>query len=327
MPDFYYAEEPVHATFQSNGGELHLKNYNFSLFVPPLAVPADQEVNLKVGICCYGPFSISERYMLASDFVVIVADMEFSKSVKIVMGHCLCLPEYMKSSEVIILRADHFKVTKDGLYTFDCLTNPEISSERAELSFETEDFCILCAVLEECRRDRSPSSSSTSSLSNLIRQAHIDDDNPSSTPSSFDEETSVLGNLELETCPQRNPLRASSESSETGHDTTGGSFDEKSQTSPQKLPYNLRQRRSDGPAITSPMKKSLLKKAAMKRSRESNTSGSIEKKHCGIEYAALLFQLEKKVTDPQCEYKFAVFISTNCGGANKVGFYFCYHFH
>ena len=153
MPDnLDFAEEPRQESFQSEGGHFrHFeKYYGFSLIVPPLAVPEGREINVKVGLCCYGPFSISDKYLLASDFAVIVADGQFSKPVKVLMEHCLILPEYKKCSEIVILRADHRKVTKDGLYTFDKFTIPEIDSDSPRLSFESTEFCILCAVLEKC---------------------------------------------------------------------------------------------------------------------------------------------------------------------------------
>ena len=192
MPDSLdFAEEPRLESFRSEGGHFRqFEEYGFSLIVPPLAVPEGREINVKVGLCCYGPFSISDKYLLASDFAVIVADGKFSKPVKVVMEHCLILPEYKKCSEIVILRADHRKVTKDGLYTFDKFTIPEIESDSPTLSFESTEFCILCAVLEK-HRQTTPLSPFSSISSDPHGVAHIDDGNPSSAASSFERSLSA----------------------------------------------------------------------------------------------------------------------------------------
>lgn len=326
MPDLHYIEDPTQTTFQSDGGEINLDDYGFSLVVQSQAIPEDQEVTVTVGMCCYGPFSIGENYMLASDFVVIVADTnaKFGKPVKIVMEHCLILPEYRKCSEVVILRANHLKVTEDNLYTFDQFTNPDLSPDRNQLSFETEDFCILCAALYEGERGRSSSSSSSASVSHLMSQTHIDDDNPSSAPSSFDEDNNYQMGLERSISAESKPEveRVLSTSSESALDLTG------SHISPQKRSYNLRKRNSGSmesrSGSTSPQKRLTgLRKMAMKRSLESSSGGGgsrVEKKpRSGVEYAALLFQPKSECIDVERNlYRFVVFICTNCGVAHKV---------
>ena len=154
MPDLDYIEEPKQVSFQSSGGEFldFDRAYGFSLSVPPMAVPKGQEVNMKVGLCCYGPFSISEQYLLASDFAVVVTDRDFTQPVTVTMEHCLVLPEYERNSNVVILKADHRKITEDGLYTFEQFVIPTLHPNTAKLSFDVERFCILCAVLDAGER-------------------------------------------------------------------------------------------------------------------------------------------------------------------------------
>lgn len=311
MPNLEYVETPQTYTFQSHGGtfppegEYPLDKYHgLSIIVPPQAVPKDQEVNLKIGICCYGPFSISENYQIASDFAVIVQDRKFEKPVRVVMDHCLILPEYKECSEVLILKANHHKVTEDGLYTFDRFTYPEISPERPELSFETDGFCILCAVLGEGERIRASSLDSTTSSS----QAHIDDNNPSSAHSSFDDEKHPLGVERSYSAEGKTPyLSASSVESSDG--------------SPQK--YNFRKRKADSleGASKSSSRSTALARKATRRAHQLSQDGSSTtgKRHCEVEYAALLFQCRNKVVDIQTDsYRFVIFVCTNCGGAHKV---------
>ncbi len=292
MPKLCYIEDPVEQTFRSEGGELYLKDYNFSILVPPLAVSEGREIKLKVGICCYGPFSINEDYLVASDFIVVVVDndYEFRKPVEVSMEHCLCLPEYKKCNEVVILRASHTKITEDGLFTFDFFTNPEISSDSPSLWFETEKFCILCAALKEGTRDRVSSASSVSSLDLTFSQAHIDDNNPSSTPSSFDDEMRESGNSDVAqtTLPSK------------------------------RSHYHLRQRNSGSFERTTSVsqKGKRSKRTSLKRPLSGDSFGEKRYKCASIEYVALLIEpATNSVTE---EYKFIVFISTNCPGGNEV---------
>ena len=319
-----YVGTPVTASFQSQGGQFPQegqypldKYHGLSISVPPQAVPGAKEVKLKIGVCCYGPFSIREHYQIASDFVVIVADGKFDKPVKVALDHCLILPEYKECSEVLILKASHLEVTEDGLYTFDQFTYPEISPDRPELSFEIKEFCILCAVLDEGERVRTSSLDSTTSSS----LAHIDDNNPSSARSSFDEEAHPLGverSYSSESQTQTPFLRGLSTSSEGALETPGGS--------PQKESYNLRKRKADSlEKETVAVKPSSRSKSTAMTAKKRHahwlgrSSSSTEKRRCEVEYAALLFQDKRKVVDIDNQtYQFVIFICTNCGGAHKV---------
>ncbi len=316
MPtELEYIEKPVTVSFQPQGGQFPGKGqyprdkyHGLSIVVPPQAVSEDQEVKLQIGVCCCGPFSIREQYQIASDFYVIVADGKFSMPVKVLMDHCLLLPEYKKCSEVFILKANHQKA--NGLYTFDQFTYPEVSPDSPELSFEINKFCILCSVLDE-GRVRTSSMGSTTSLS----QAHIDDSNPSSAQSSFDE---ALG-VERSHSEEGNPpyRRVLSTSSESGLDSPGGS--------PQR--ENLRKRKVDSlegevPAPPIASSKSIKSTAMMKKRHahlQCRISGTAGKRRCAVEYTALLFQSKEKVIDVENQnYRFVLFICTNCGAAQKV---------
>ena len=321
MPDLDYVEEPKLASFGSDGGSFtEFDKYGFSLQVPSMAVPKGKEITLRIGLCCYGPFSISENYLLASDFAVIVAGDRFSKPVEVTMDHCLVLPEYRKCSEVVMLKADHLKITEDGLYTFVPFTNPDILSDSPQLLFETEEFCILCAALNEAAIRRSSSASSATSLTQLMTQAGIDDDNPSSAQSSFDDDTHQLERMWSDESQPPTVSRTISGSSESGMEYA------ESQTR-----YDFRDRKrksnsfeSSSHSDTSPQKKAFVTKArrtATKRARQlarDDSSGS--KKLCGIEYAALLIQPNESLLKSIDEdgYRFFVFIYTNCPTAHEV---------
>ena len=297
MPELDYVEQPHQQTFSTDGGTFsHFAKYGFSLTVPPLAVPEGKEIRLSIGLCCYGPFSISDKYFLASDFAVIVADSKFDKPVRVVMDHCLILPEYKKCNDVLMLKANHLKMS-NKLYTFDRFIIPEVSSNSATLSFETEDFCILCAVLAKTELHTSSSSfSSTSSVPQSL--GHIDDDNPSSASSSFDVPLS----------------RALSSESHPSQVVRALSAPESSPPSRKRKSDSL----EDEPFAAASPEKPSSRKIAMKRAHQLEQSRD-KKKFCGIEYSALLFQPKRRTLEsPDDQYKFIIFVCINCSGAHKV---------
>ena len=310
MPDLDYVEEPKLASFGSDGGSFtEFDKYGFSLQVPSMAVPKGKEITLRIGLCCYGPFSISENYLLASDFAVIVAGDRFSKPVEVTMDHCLVLPEYRKCSEVVMLKADHLKITEDGLYTFEPLTNPDILSDSPQLLFETEEFCILCAALNEAAIRRSSSSSSAISLTHMMSQAGIHDDNPSSAQSSFDGDNRKLERMW---------------SDESQPPTVSGSSESGMEYAESQIRYDLRNRKRKSHSIernshsdSSPHFVAKARRTAMKRGHQQKQDDSSEsKKHGDIEYAVLLVQ--PILTSINDGYKFFVFICTNCPTAQNV---------
>lgn len=307
MPDdLDYIEKPHQQSFQSEGGLFrHFEKYGFSLIIPPLAVPEGKEIKLKVGLCCYGPFSISDKYLLASDFAIIVTDNKFSKPVEVFMDHSLILPEYKRCSEVVILRADHHKVTKDGLYTFDRFTIPEIESNSPRVSFRSVEFCILCAVLTKENGQSTPFSSTSSDIQSL---AHIDDGNLSSATSNFDTDTMEFERSLSADSPlmvmRAHPAPSDLESSSPTRKRKSESLEDH--------PVSLLKRPGGKSSTTA-------RRAIMKRAHHrSSAGGSIEKKHCAIEYAALLLQPKDKIFDSDDLYRFIIFICINCSGAHKV---------
>lgn len=252
------------------------------------------KITVKAGICVYGPFSISEKYQLASDFVVIVADGTFSGPVQVQMEHCLYMPEYKKCMEVVILRADHLSITEDGLYTFDYFTNPELFPEHPNLSYETSSFCIICNALDQ-------------ESSQLVSKPSIDD-NPSSFPSSLDESNESHAEF---------PSHLSKLTSTAGHCLSGSRLCQDFDTE------NLQQVESVTLENTTLSQKNgnLKRKQFGKKIAHKHESGCV-KKFCQIEYSALIFQPQKKVVNSLFNYyKFAIFISLNCPGAHKVSYF------
>ena len=65
------------------------------------------------------------------------------------MEHCLLLPCYQKDSRVVVLKADHHVVNNNGDFTFKFYANPDLSTSKPYLSFEANEFCILCGALEK----------------------------------------------------------------------------------------------------------------------------------------------------------------------------------
>lgn len=342
MPYLHYVEEPIQVSFDSKRKLFSLERFGFSIEVPPFAVPVDEEVILEVGICCYGPFSIGKNHLLASDFIVIVTvGSSFSRPINITMEHCLILPEYEKCNEVTILRADH-RHTEQGWYNFKPYIHPEISPDSPSLSFETRDLCILCAALEEqgyVDRDRSSSASSASSIINFLNKARLDDDNPSSSPSSFDEDNNPLGidrSFSTESCPpfsrsfsaesRQQIFRMSSDGGPSGYDEKEN--DNSCEISPQKMPhYEKSISLERGTAVLSSRERQAKLSRQVKRSkrsRDSTHSDSLPEKkyHCySVEYAALLFEhAERNFQALNVVSHFAVFVCLNCPGAIQVSF-------
>ena len=337
MPHLHYVEEPIQVSFDSKGKLFSLERFGFSIEVPPFAVPVGEEVILEVGICCYGPFSIGKNHLLASDFIVIVtvAGSSFSRPINITMEHCLILPKYKKCNEVTILRADH-RHTEQGWYNFKPYVHPEILSDSPSLSFKTKDLCILCAALGHVDRDRSSSASSASSITNFLNKAHLDDDNPSSSPSSFDEDSYSLGidrSFSTESCPpfsrsfsaesHQQIFRMSSDGGQSGYDEKEN--DNSCDTSPQKMPrYEKSRSLERGTADLSRQAKLSRQIKRSKRSRDSTCSDSLpEKKYhrYSVEYAALLFEhAERNFQALNVVSHFAIFVCLNCPGAIQVSF-------
>ena len=148
LPTLPYVSDPEVWSFTSSGDNHYYKNFDLSLSVPPGTVSGSETLRLKVSACCYGPFSIPDKYLVVTAFYCIVANQKLQKPVKVEMGHCLLMPQYQQSGSVHILKADHHTVSTSDRHTFERLTHPEISSDRPYLIFEIQDFSILCGVVE-----------------------------------------------------------------------------------------------------------------------------------------------------------------------------------
>lgn len=258
--------------------------------VPPLAVCKGKETKLKVGLCCYGPFSISDKYLLAFDFAVVVAGDKFDRPVEILMDHCLILPEYRKCGEVVILRANCHRVTEeDNLYTFDQLTIPDILPCSPKVTFEcTESGSILCVAL---RRSLPSSSSPKPHVTNYSPAGN--DDSLSLVPSHFDNMQRTWG---AESLPP--PVQ-------TVLSPMSSRFD--------SMVSSILQSRGSPSNVPTPQ--------GMKTARNCQVAVSVPmEKYYGIEYAALLVQPKEDGHAPYHLHHFAVFICTNCSVAHKVIF-------
>ena len=148
LPTLPYISEPAVRSFTHSGDHLYDEDLDLSLSVPPGTVSENETLKLKVGACCYGPFSVPDRYLVVTAFYCIVAHQKLQKPVKVEMGHCLLMPQYQKSRSVHILKADHQTVSTSDRHIFEHLTHPKISNDRPYLSFEIQDFSILCGVVE-----------------------------------------------------------------------------------------------------------------------------------------------------------------------------------
>jgi len=278
-----YVCEPVVQSFDSKGGVLRIQDCGFSITVPEDAVAADKVVVVKVAICTCGPFSISEKYRIASDFVVIMSEGSFLKPVDIEMEHCMLMKEYKKCSEVVILKADHLTKTEDGWYTFDDFLAPDVSADRPILTFQAQSFCIFCDAIkvDNLRAFTNPS---------------IDDDNPSSASSSFDDSTELL----------RPPPTKYSALQRSSDEHSTSRFE--GENVPVKKLHKVLST------------KALVRKRQSRALLEFSTSMSSCPQSTQPEYCAIMFEPEKNtISFSENFYKFVVFIALNTPGAFKVG--------
>ena len=96
-----------------------------------------------------GPFSVSDKYTVITLYYWIILSLPLHKPVQVYMGHCLEMPVYQKSKDVVLLRADHNLVSGSDLHCFEPILNPDVSDTYPVLSFEIQNFCILCAALQK----------------------------------------------------------------------------------------------------------------------------------------------------------------------------------
>ena len=136
------------AKFSSEGGIYENSDYGLKIVVPCGAVREGEIAEMKVLPQLWGPFSVSNKYLVITPYYWIIPSLSFQKPILISMGHCLEMPVYQKSKEVVILRADHDVVLGTDLHRFDPILHPDISNTHPVLSFENQNLCILCGALE-----------------------------------------------------------------------------------------------------------------------------------------------------------------------------------
>ena len=164
LPILPYTQEPTSITFTANGGEHELIDLDLFVYAPRGVVHEDAELKLEIGACCYGPFSIPDKYLITTAFYSIVTNTRPRKPLLLTMGHCLQMPVYQRSNHVLVLKADHRVVSGSDKYVFERFTHPEISDNSPYLSFEIQDFCILCGVSESSPEQQSSAAAVPHSL-------------------------------------------------------------------------------------------------------------------------------------------------------------------
>ena len=117
--------------------------------VPSDAVGEGETLEMKILPQLKGPFSVSDKYTIITLYYWIILSLPLHKPVQIFMGHCLEMPVYQKSRDVVILRADHNLVSGSDLHCFEPILNPDVSDTYPVLSFQIQNFCILCAALQK----------------------------------------------------------------------------------------------------------------------------------------------------------------------------------
>ena len=174
-----YVDAIESATFDATGGKLYSFRNDFEIAVPPGAVPEGSTITVKVGACTHGPFSLQKNWYLISGIFCVVADGTFKLPVSITMQHCMELPEYKRTSQILLLRANENDITESGEYIFSPVDCPDVSDSLPHLIFQMKEFCVLCAVYKphsSRRVERESSSDSTGGLAlQLVRQAALDD--------------------------------------------------------------------------------------------------------------------------------------------------------
>ena len=134
--------------FSSQGGIYENIEYGLKIVVPCNAVGEGEMLEMKILPQFRGPFLVSDKYSLITPYYWIIPSLSLQKPIQIFMGHCLEMPVYQKSREVVILRADHDVVSGSGLHCFEPILNPDISDTYPVLSFQIQNLCILCGALE-----------------------------------------------------------------------------------------------------------------------------------------------------------------------------------
>ena len=296
-------------SFKSSGDHHYYENFDLSLSVPPGTVSGSETFNLKVGACCYGPFSIPDKYLVVTAFYCIVANQKLQKPVKVEMGHCLLMPQYQQSGSVHILKADHQTVSTSDRHTFERLTHPDISSDRPYLSFEIQDFSILCGVVETKPEEQG---------SQLVRTTPASLDNFTSDKRHVVQKLEKSGSLDNDRnmcCESTSSDMQESEQysldqlSDTDRDTRDSSSD-KQHSGAATVPQRRQLKRQHSIDYDSPV-------ASFQR-REPGNEANSPAKHCNrVEYAILLFEPQNITSSP---FSFFIFVCEYLHVAIEVGF-------
>ena len=149
------------AKFSSQGGIYENIDYGLKIVVPCDAVGEGKMLEMKIMPQFRGPFLVSDKYLLITPYYWIIPSLSLQKPIQIIMGHCLEMPVYQKSKEVVILRADHEDVSSSGLHCFEPILNPDISDTYPVLSFPIQNLCILCGALQGQNCTETPGSATT----------------------------------------------------------------------------------------------------------------------------------------------------------------------
>ena len=173
MPPLLYTGPIETNTFDSTGGKLYLFHSDFTIDVPPNAVPKGKTITIKVGTCSHGSFILPNDCFLITGVFCVIADIEFLSPVRVAMQHCMELPEYKRTPQILLMRADPSDITALGDYIFSLVDNSDVSDRLPHLFYLTMQFCMLCAVYKphsSRRLERSESSNDfTSELATHLK--------------------------------------------------------------------------------------------------------------------------------------------------------------
>lgn len=288
-PVLPYTQKLISLTFTANGGECELLDLDLFILAPHGVVDENIELKLEIGACCFGPFSIPDKYLVITAFYCIVTNTKLKKPLQLTMGHCLQMPVYQRSNEVLVLKADHQVVSSSDKYVFERFTHPEISDNSPYLSFEIQDFCILCGVSESSPVEQSSAAATPYSphvpIASSPQRSYRDHGSHESLSHTHEE---LPWQYSLE--EGRNPLV------ETGHITDSNHHFQKGDSTDSE-PVSLRSTSTDSEhqTLEIALSQQTKQKSSSKRKRINETAAveCIEKRR-RLEYCVLLFEPKEK---------------------------------
>ena len=289
MPPFHYVGSIESAEFGSLGGDFHSFDKDFRIIVPPGAIAEGNAVRVMVGACSHGPFEIPHDCYLITGIFCVVADGEFIIPVTVVLQHCMEMPEYKRTPQIMLLRADFKNINSSGEYILSPIENPDISDSWPHLSFQISQFCVLCAVFKPQNSRRLDTDSSTDSTgrlaSNFKRQMAIDvpsteTPSPQSSVEETQERDSPYNQSKAKHTASCKCQQCSSIDSEPGEPLLVSSE------------QRARHIQSNTEHIGGKRRASSKRKTAASYLRTE----SQEKRKCRLKYALLFFEPEERVT-------------------------------